>query len=261
MLITGAGSGLGKALALQAAESYQLLLVDINQAALNEVVDAIKEAGGQAEGFNADLSDAKGIDKLMDEVRQHTDRLDVLINNAGVASSGGLLESSEAEWQRLLNTNLMSLVRLTKKCHALLKNSTPSHVINISSFAAIANMPGMVIYNVVKTAVLSFSESLQAEWLTDDIKVHCVCPSFFETNLTDSMTTSPPEVVATIRKWMKKSGQSATTVAQQIMSLIGTDQWLLLTDPTSRQQHRIKRWFPRFFFKQKNKFAKAMSKQ
>lgn len=261
MLITGAASGLGKALALAAAKTHHLLLVDINVQPLNEVVDAIHAAGGQAVGMQADLSQAEGVDHLMASVRQHTSHLDVLINNAGVASSGTLMESSEAEWQRLIDINLMAVVRLSQRCYPLLKNSEQGQVVNIASFAAIANMPGMVVYNVVKTAVLSFSESLQAEWLNDDIKVLCACPSFFETNLTDSMTESPDEVVDTIKKWMKKSDQTADSVAQQILAAMGSDRLLLLTDATSRQQHRIKRWFPQFFFKQKNKLAKALGKK
>ncbi len=254
MLITGAASGLGKALAEEAMATHQLVLADRQVDSGQQVVDALCAQGGQAVFIPCDVTDAQQITQLASQVKETFGQLDVLINNAGVASQGDLSDSSDAEWSRLINTNLLSVVRVTRACLPLLKKSKSACIVNVASFAALALMPGMSSYNVVKAGVLALSETLRGELANDGIHVVCACPAFFETNLVTSMDGVDDQVKSRIQSWMRSSKYTANDVANLILVAIKKHQFLVLADRKSLWQYRIMRWFPAYFYRQKLSF-------
>ncbi len=261
MLITGAASGLGAALAQLAVSRYELILVDIDKERGEKITDQLNTERHHATFYYANVGRLKDLEQLVQRIQSKYQTLDVLVNNAGVASYGSLEDASEQEWQRLININLLSVARLTRLCLPLLRNSQKAAIINVASFAALAQMPGMMVYNVVKVGVLSLSESLRAELISENIQVSCLCPSFFATNLTDSMDQSSPHVIATVKRWMANASVSASQVAALILDGVNSGKFLLLMDKKSRNQYRLLRWFPEFFFKQKVKFIKVLNKK
>lgn len=260
MLITGAASGLGKALAQEAMATHLLVLADRQVDAGQQVVNALNVKGGQAVFVPCDVTDAQQIDQLANHVNESFGHLDVLINNAGVASQGDLSDSSDAEWRRLINTNLLSVVRVTRSCLPLLKKSQSASIVNVASFAALALMPGMSSYNVVKAGVLALSETLRCELASDGIHVVCACPAFFETNLVASMDGVDEQVKSRIQSWMKSSKYTANDVANLILMAINKHQFMVLADRKSLWQYRIMRWFPAYFYRQKMSFYGKMKK-
>ncbi len=234
-VITGGASGLGKAIAIHyAKQSWQIIIADINQQAGNIVVDDINNNGGNALFCFCDIGKPESFQTLAQFTEKKSGQCHLLVNNAGVASAGTLMESNEDEWQRLINLDLMSCVRGSKAFIPLLKvsasKSSPSTIVNIASLAGIAQMPGMIAYNVVKAGVIALSESLRSELAKDNIHVAVVCPSFFKTNLTNSMISSDEATINKINTWMEKSELTAESVALDIAEGIIQQKNIILSD-------------------------------
>ncbi len=256
-VITGAASGLGKAIAMKfAQQNWQIIVADIQDEAGKAVVDKINHSGGQAHYFHCDIGQVADFKALADFTEATTGNCHFLANNAGIASTGTLMETDEAEWERMLSLDLMSCIRGSKAFIPLLKKSAtpqqPAAIVNTASFAGIALMPGMMSYNVTKAAVIAFSETLRAELFQYNIHVGVACPSFFKTNLTDSMTNADDATVARVTRWMENSGVTADTVAKDIFNAVRDREFLILTHKETKKFYKMSRWFPKFMQKKKN---------
>lgn len=234
-VITGGASGLGKALAKTYSRlGWQIIIADINQPAGNDVINDINNNGGNALFCYCDIAKPEDFKTLADFTEQKFGMCHLLVNNAGVASAGTLMESDENEWQRLINLDLMSCVRGSKAFIPLLKSSAsktdPTTIVNVASLAGIAQMPGMITYNVVKAGVIALSESLRSELAKDHIHVAVVCPSFFKTNLTNSMISSDEATINRVNSWMEKSELTAESVASDIEKGVAQQQNIILSD-------------------------------
>jgi NAD(P)-dependent dehydrogenase (short-subunit alcohol dehydrogenase family) len=246
VVITGGASGLGKALAQRyVTRGYRVVVADIDDEAGQAVVDALNQEG-KALYCHCDVSSAKDFERLAHFAREHCGGCHILVNNAGIASSGTLMEVDDAEWQRLLDVNLMSCVYGSRAFIPLLKESAsekrPGAIVNVASLAALGLLGGMITYNVSKAAVVAFSESLRCELINDHIHVAAACPSFFKTNLTASMTTSPKETIERVERWMEKSELSAESVARDIMQGIEDKELVILPDKKVRKLYRLYRF-------------------
>lgn len=260
MLITGAASGLGLAIARQAIKTHRVVVADVQYDLGQEMVDELIASGGESIFLPCDVTSLEQIENAKDQLITTYGRLDVLINNAGVASQGDLLDSTEHEWDRLINTNLLSVVRMSRTMIPLLSERDQSSIVNVASFAALALMPGMSSYNVVKSAVLALSETMRCELLTKGIHVSCACPAFFQTNLVSSMEGVDEAVKSRIGSWMRASKYTADDVAKMILNAISKKEFMILADKQSRWQHRIARWFPNYFYRQKMSFYRKLKK-
>jgi short-subunit dehydrogenase len=254
ILITGAASGLGRAIAnLYANIDYHVLVVDIQDELGEKFVEELRAANKSAQYYHCDVGDKQNFEALFTQVSAQHDSLDVLINNAGVASAGTLESTTQAEWQRLISLDLMSVVYGTQVFLPLLKKSKSAHIVSTASYAGIANMPGMMTYNVAKAGVIAFSETLHGEMSMYNIGVSVACPAFFQTNLTNSMQGASAKTKGFIDQQMKTSGVSATDVAQDIYEAVQSKKFMVISHKQSRRQTLIKRLFPGFFMKQKIK--------
>ncbi len=261
MVITGAASGLGKALALAAAkQNYHVAIADVQEADGLAVVAAIKDLGQDAAYFHCDVGQETALMALRDQVLERFGQVDVLINNAGVGAQGSVCESSEEQWMRQWQINLMGVVRGCQAFVPILKNSPQAAVVNVASFAAIALAPGVASYNVAKSGVVALSETLRCELAADGVHVTVVCPAFFKTNLVASMHDANDKVKQQISRWMAKSSYTADDVAEMTLKAINNQQFMLLCDRQTKWQYRISRWFPNYFYKQKLKLIKRMLK-
>lgn len=260
IVITGAASGLGKAIAeLYASKGWRVLVVDIQDELGQTFVQQLLDKGQHAEYYHCDIGEKSSFDQLVNNISAQHDHIDVLVNNAGVASAGTLESSTEAEWQRLITLDLLSVIYGTQAFIPLLRKSSRAHIVSTASFAGIALMPGMMSYNVAKAGVIAFSETLHGEMALHDIGVSVACPAFFQTNLVDSMTSSSDKTKAFVDKQMKNSGVTAQDVAQDIYRAVEKRRFMVITHKQSRMQYWIKRIAPQFFLNQKKKiFIKLM---
>ncbi|MCF6299899.1 MAG: SDR family oxidoreductase [Proteobacteria bacterium] len=261
MVITGAASGLGRALALTAAkQGWQICVADINETDGKTVVDEINNLGSKAIFCYCDIGKVEDFENLRKEAVKAFKRIDVLVNNAGVASSGTLMDTTENEWTRLIELDLMSVIRGSKAFVPVLQKGHNPAIINTASFAAIALAPGMMSYNVTKAGVLAFSASLRAELDSLGIHVGVVCPSFFKTNLVESMQSSSQQTKARINKWMTNSSFTAEDVAQDILNGVKDRRFMILNDKFTKTGYKISRWFPEYFYRKKMKqFSKMFA--
>ena len=260
ILITGAASGLGKAIAnYYANNDWNILAVDIQDELGNAFVKELNDAGKSAEYYHCDIGQKSSFDALFDAVESNHKSIDVLVNNAGVASAGTLESTTEEEWQRLINLDLMSVIYGTQALMPLLHRSKKAHIVSTASFAGLMLMPGMMSYNVAKAGVIAFSETLQGEMALYNIGVSVACPAFFQTNLMSSVPNASEKTKKFIQKQMQSSGVTAEDVAKDIYNAVENNTFMIISHKQAKRQYLLKRLFPNSALKQKVKlFLKMM---
>ncbi len=250
IVITGGGSGLGRAIALRfASEGWRICVADINDEGAAETLHLVKEAGGDGMTQHCNVRNSADIQALAQQLRSAWGGVDVVVNNAGIASAGTVVESPYEDWDVVMDINLMGVVRGCKELVPLLLEQGAGHVVNTASFAAIATPPAMASYNVSKAAVLALSESLRAEVIDEGVDVSVACPSFFKTNLGDSMVSPDPSMKKVVELIMDKMTVTAEEVAADIYDAVMNRRFMVITHKDSRMQWRMKRAAPEFFYK------------
>lgn len=248
IVITGAGSGLGRAIALCFARAgWRVAIADINANGMEETLAAVRQVGGSGLIQACNVTREEDWVRLRDRLQQDWGGVDVLVNNAGVAAAGSVVDSQMSDWQRLIDINLMGVVRGCRSFVPMMLAQGSGHVVNIASFAGIACAPGVAPYNVVKAAVIALSETLRGETVDSGVDVSVVCPAFFPTNLAQSMHGSDPAAIQFTERAMQRSGVSAEDVALDIMRAVEHSRFMVITHKDARWQWRIKRAAPETF--------------
>jgi NAD(P)-dependent dehydrogenase (short-subunit alcohol dehydrogenase family) len=259
VVITGAGSGLGRALSLRfARERWRIAVADINIQRAEETLKHVKSAGGDGFVQHCDVANVTDFEALADQVKKDWGGVDVVINNAGIAAAGTVHATSLADWEAVININLLGVVR---GCHTfvpMLLAQRSGHVVNIASFAALASAPGMASYNVAKAGVFSLSESLRAEVYDEGVDVTVACPAFFRTNLLESFRGPDPAAKATVARIMDRATVTADDVANDIYEAVMNRRFLVISHPDSRWQYRVKRAAPELFYREVRRMMKKM---
>ena len=183
VLITGAGSGIGRATALAfAAQGANLWLADINLQGCQETARLAKQTGVATRVIECNVADEASVQSMANQVHAEVDALDILMNNAGIGVAGRFLDTTLASWRKVMDVNLMGVVH---GCHAFLPNMVRrgqgGHVINTASAAAFVAAPDMPIYAASKFAVQGFTESLRSDMARHNIGVTAVCPGIINT--------------------------------------------------------------------------------
>lgn len=230
VLITGAASGLGRALALAwANRGAKILIADIHAERGAESVALCLQAGAaEAHYLHLDVGLESDFIHALQWTEQHWGGLDTLVNNAGVVSAGAFDGIPEADWLWMLNINLLGAVRGCRVFTPLFKQQKHGQFINIASMAGLLNPPSMASYNVAKAGVIALSETLSAELCPWNIKTLVVCPSFFSTHLNESLRSHDESMKITLAKLMHKNDLTADDIALGIMQAIdnGEQQYL-----------------------------------
>ena len=253
VLITGAGSGLGLALAERyAAAGCEVACVDLVAERARAAAASLPGTGHLA--FTADVGDEAGMEALHAEITQLWPRLDVLVNNAGIASGGGLIDTTSGEWQRVLNINLMGVVRGCRLFLPAMLDHGGGQIINTASFAGLSGAPGIMSYGVAKAAVVALSEQLRAEVANEGVRVSVICPAFFQTNLLQNFE-GDPRMRHVAARLMEKSPDTLEAVADRVFAAAERGRFLILPTRRGPWGWRIKRWFPEFYFRRMRTLA------
>lgn len=203
VVITGAGRGLGKAMALAfASEGAQIVLAARTPSQLQSVAHEIEEHGGVAHAIETDVRELRDLDKLVAETLRAFHRFDILINNAGAFQIRSLEQTSEELWDRILDTNLKATFFLTQKALPHLLRSQ-GHIVNIASVAARQTYPGNAAYCAAKSGIVALTNVMREELGPKGIRVTAVLPGAIDTPIWDeisgdwdSSTMMRPEAVA-----------------------------------------------------------------
>ena len=250
-VVTGAGSGLGRAFARELAKrGARLVLSDVYMAGLDETERLVRAAGCAALITRCDVTSADGVKALADLAQEKLGGTDLLINNAGIAVAGPIGEVSLEDWRLQLEVNLFGVIH---GCHhfvpAMLARGT-GHILNVASMAGIVYVPDMGPYNVTKAGVIALSETLRAEVAGRGVGVTCLCPSFFPTEIAKSSRGVRDEgKLQVAEKLMKRSKWSADDIARIALDGVESGSFFVLPHADGRWAWRLKRASPWLYAK------------
>ncbi len=171
-LVTGGASGIGAAIAARLASAgAQVAALDLN-------------ADSAADGVlpvTTDVADDESVRSAVGRVVEHFGRLDIVVNNAGVGAQGTVADNDDAEWHRVLDINVLGMVRVSRAALPHLRESSAAAIVNTCSVAATAGLPQRALYSASKGAVLALTRAMAADHLAEGIRVNCVCPGTADT--------------------------------------------------------------------------------
>jgi NAD(P)-dependent dehydrogenase (short-subunit alcohol dehydrogenase family) len=245
-VITGAASGLGRALALRlAASGWRIALADVDLAGCRETAALVERAGGAARVESLDVANPEQWANLVERLQRDWDQLDLLVNNAGVACSGEIGDLPLADWRWTIEINLFGAIHGCHTCRDwLVRNPRGAHVVNIASAAAIVCAPSMSAYSVSKAGVVALSETLYAELRPRRVGVTVVCPGFFATNLLSGARFHTTAQQQSAARLMHSARISADDVARAIERAIARKQLYLMLPRRIRFVWLLRRLWP-----------------
>jgi NAD(P)-dependent dehydrogenase (short-subunit alcohol dehydrogenase family) len=236
--ITGAASGLGRAMALAFAnEGMKLALADVDEQGLQETARLAK--GGAC--MRVDVSKGADVDAFAASLKE----VHVVCNNAGVSPVGPLWENTSADWQWALGVNLWGVIHGVRAFVPRLVAQGEGHVVNTASVAGLISPPGMGVYNVTKHAVVALSESLHNDLRVQDspVGVSVLCPAYVPTGISNSERNRPQELAnpalserqralkENLKKAVSSGKLSADDVARAVVAAIKENRFYILTHP------------------------------
>jgi 3-oxoacyl-[acyl-carrier protein] reductase len=223
-IVTGAASGMGRATAhLLSDEGAKVAVVDLDAARVAVVVKEITEAGGDAEGFDVDVSDPAAVKALVAGVVERFGGIDILINNAGVSIPASAGEASDDEfsaaWERTIAVNLTAQALLVRAALPYLRQHGEGRVVNIASTEGLIATAGIPAYTASKHGVIGLTKSLAVELGRSGVNVNAICPGPINTGMTSSIPDAAKETYARRRVPLRRYGEPEE-VAQMTLSLV-----------------------------------------
>jgi NAD(P)-dependent dehydrogenase (short-subunit alcohol dehydrogenase family) len=185
-LVTGAGAGIGKAIAVKfAAEGAKLVINDINSETGQGVVDEIKATGGAAAFIQGDTSNSSDVDSMMKFTTDTYGRLDVLVNNAGVEELAPFHVLTREQWDRVISINLTGVFLVAQGAVNQMLTQGGGTIVNIASLGGLIGFPMFSAYCASKHAVVGLTKTMALELREQKIRVNAVCPAFVQTSMVD----------------------------------------------------------------------------
>jgi 2-hydroxycyclohexanecarboxyl-CoA dehydrogenase len=183
IVITGAGSGIGRASALRCASlgASEVACIDIDRDSARATADACLEAGGDASAWTCDVADADAVGQLASGIESERGPVDIVVNNAGVGVGGPFLRTTVEDWDWLIGVNLNGVAY---GCHAFgarMVERRRGHVVNVASGAAYVMSRDLAAYCASKAAVLALSRCLRSDWASAEVGVSVICPGVIDT--------------------------------------------------------------------------------
>jgi 3-oxoacyl-[acyl-carrier protein] reductase len=184
-LVTGAGDGIGKAIAqLYAREGARIAVLDKDSDAASLTREAIERAGGAAMVLAADVRDAAQVEGAIGQIGSQWKALDILVNNAGIARKQMFEQMEPGDWEEVWDTNLTGAINVTRKALPLLKRQPGSKIVNIVSIEVFSHSRKLSAYAASKGALASLSRTLAVELAPHQVCVNYICPGFIDTAMT-----------------------------------------------------------------------------
>jgi 3-oxoacyl-[acyl-carrier protein] reductase len=190
-LVTGAGRGIGKAVAQTlAAAGAQVALLSRTETNAQEVAHAIETAGGRALAFGGDVADPSTVETVIEQTLKHWERLDIVVNNAGITRDTLLLRMKDEDWDAVLQTNLKGAFLCSRAALKPMMRQRWGRIVNISSVVGLTGNAGQANYAASKAALIAFTKSVALEMGSRGITCNAVAPGLIETDMTQAM---PPQ--------------------------------------------------------------------
>ncbi|GAA2833087.1 SDR family NAD(P)-dependent oxidoreductase [Kribbella solani] len=241
VLVTGAASGLGAALVARfVADGHQVLGTDVAEGTVDRRLD---------------VRSADDWDAAVEWCKQNWGGLDILVNNAGIATGGRIDVETLDEWNRVVDINLMGVVRGCRAFTPMFKRQRSGYIVNTASAAGLIHPPMMSSYNTVKAGVVALSETLSHELRPYGVTVSVLCPSFFRTNLADSIRGADTTMGTAARQLIETSPRTADDIATAVLAGIAKKRFLIIPDRPARVAWLSKRYARPLYNRQMYKIA------
>jgi NAD(P)-dependent dehydrogenase (short-subunit alcohol dehydrogenase family) len=186
VVVTGAGSGIGAAIAtLFAGRGATLAVVDRDARAAAGVAAAITSGGGTASAHTCDVSDAAAVGALFDALEGTLRRVDILVNNAGIAHIGTIEETAPEDFDRLYRVNVLGVYLCARAAVPIMLRQGGGVILNMASIASLIGLPDRFAYSMTKGAVLTMTRSIAVDYVKRGIRCNCICPARVHTPFVD----------------------------------------------------------------------------
>ncbi len=223
-IVTGAGQGIGRAVALTLArEGATVVVNDIDLEKAEKVAEEVSAQGGQALPVQADVSKAKDVDILVKKALDSYKRVDILVNNAGVAKMTRFLELTEAEWDRTMNINIKGQFLCSKAVIAQMIKQKRGKIVNVASLAAHIGAPGLAAYGASKGGVVQLTKALAVELGKYNIMVNAVSPGLTMTDLIKSAVKDRPDFIEGIDRIPLRRAAEPEDIANAVLFLASSE--------------------------------------
>ena len=252
-LVTGAGSGLGRAFALELTRlgGWHVVIADINQASADGTLELVRAAGGTGQVELLDVRHPEAWEKLYTKLRAEHSALHLLINNAGVVASGRIdaLPLADFDWAYSINSRgvIIGCQSMIPWLAETTGNGGEAYILNVASICGFLSPPGLAAYNASKAAVIAISETLACELKASNIGVTVLCPWFFKTQLLESGRFTKQNLKAQGDQLMHTSPLNAGRVAKEALRATFRKRLHYVMGPWARIMWRFKRMAPALF--------------
>lgn len=249
-LVTGAGSGIGRATALAfARRGADLALCDVNAEGLTETQRLAEQMGRSVLAHRVDVASSDEMRAFADVVHERVEAIDILMNNAGVGLGGGTLHTSLEDWRWIIGVNVWGVVH---GCHffvpAMVARGRGGHVVNVASAAAYVATEVLAAYATTKFAVRGLSEALREELHPHGIGVTAVCPGIINTPITESSPLRGPQATPEMRAYMvefyRRRNYGPERVAENVLKAMARNRAVAPISPEAWVMYLLKRLSP-----------------
>jgi len=212
-VITGAGSGIGRAMALRfASEGARIMAADVNGEAAARTADEVRAAGGEAEPFTANVVEPEQVRAMVAAAKERFGRVDILCNNAGIGSTTSVVDQDPDEWDRVMAVNIKSVFLGCKYAVPLMLEQGGGVIINTASVAGMVGIVQRAAYSASKGAVIALTRQVAVDYVEHGIRVNCICPG----------TVDSPWVGRLLAQVDDPDGLRRSLEARQPMGRLGT---------------------------------------
>ncbi|XOV69527.1 MAG: SDR family NAD(P)-dependent oxidoreductase [Verrucomicrobiota bacterium] len=193
-LVTGAGSGIGEAIAILFAKAGAFVgVIDRDEAAAQKTAGTIIENGGQSKAIHLDVTDEEGCIEVSESVQEEFGHIDVLVNNAGIGHVGTLLETEGEDLDRMYSVNVRGVFNMTKAVLTDMIGSGKGNIINLASIGGVVAVKDRLAYCTTKFAVVGFTKCIALDHAAEGIRCNCICPGRVETPFVSARLKEYPD--------------------------------------------------------------------
>jgi 2-keto-3-deoxy-L-fuconate dehydrogenase len=185
-VITGGGSGIGRAIAeLFAHQGASVFILELNKTSAEEAIKKITAAGGRAVAMDVDVSDQQQVKNVIADITKQTNRIDILVNSAGISHIGKLETTSEEDFEKVFRVNVKGVYNVMYSAIQTMKQQGGGVILNIASVASSVGIADRFAYSMSKGAVLTMTLSVAKDYLKDNIRCNCISPARVHTSFVD----------------------------------------------------------------------------